>query len=99
MRVIVPRADRVSPPLSLAYCVVGDDHWMQSRIANMSESGVLFGPTNLEPGARVELIMSSPIRIASTEPGRVVCVAHVVRTTEAGTAAVRFDTCRFIVEN
>ena len=99
MKVIVPRADRVPVPISLTYRVDGDDHWLQSRVANMSESGVLFGPTSLELGARVEMIISSPIRIASTEPGRVVCRAHVVRITESGTAAVCFDGCRFLVES
>ena len=99
MSVIVPRADRVPLPISLTYRVAGDDHWLQSRVANMSESGVLFGPTNLEVGARVEMIIASPIRVGTTEPGRVVCLAQVVRTTEWGTAAVRFDGCRFLVES
>ena len=99
MKVLTPRADRVPLPISLTYRVAGDDHWLQSRVANMSESGVLFGPTNLEPGVGVELILSSPISVGTIAPGRVVCAATVVRATEGGTAAVRFETCRFVVES
>jgi hypothetical protein len=99
MKANVPRADRVPLPISLTYRVAGDDHWLQSRIANMSESGVLFGPTSLEPGTRLELIIASPIPVSSLPPGRVVCVAQVVRTTEAGHTGARFEACRFVVES
>jgi PilZ domain len=93
------RANRVALPISLTYRVAGDDHWMQSRVANMSESGVLFGPTNLQPGARVELIIASPIAVGSLTPGKVVCVANVVRTNEVGATGARFEGCRFLVES
>ena len=99
MKATVPRADRVPLPISLTYRVAGDDHWMQSRVANMSESGLLFGPTSLEPGARVELIIASPIAVGTLTPGKVVCVAHVVRTNEVGATGARFEGCRFLVES
>jgi len=96
---VVPRADRIPRPISLTYRVAGDDHWMQSRVANMSESGVLFGPTSLAPGAKVELIIASPISLGSLTPGKVVCVANVVRTNEVGATGARFEGCRFLVES
>ena len=99
MRATVPRADRVPLPISLNYRVAGDDHWLQSRVANMSESGVLFGPTSLEPGVRVELIIASPIAVGSLVPGKVVCFANVVRTTEVGATGARFEACRFLLES
>ena len=99
MRAHVPRADRIPLPTPLNYRLTGDDHWLQSRVANMSESGVLFGPTSLEPGTRVEMIISSPIPVASTAAGKVVCTARVVRTTEAGATAARFEVCRFLLES
>jgi hypothetical protein len=86
-------------PISLTYRVAGDDHWLNGRVANLSESGLLFGPTELRPGARVELIMASPIPVKATAPGRLVCIARVVRTTESGATAALFETCRFVVES
>jgi hypothetical protein len=95
MKPNVTRADRVALPVSLTYRLADDEHWLQSRVANMSESGMLLGPTNLEPGTHVELHLASPIPLGSLPPARVVCVARVVRTTEAHTA-VRFEACRLI---
>ena len=98
MRPAVPRADRVPLAASLTYRRVGEGDWLQSRVANMSQSGVLFGPTNLEPHTKVELIISSPIPVASLMPGRVVCVAEVVRTMEGGIVGARFEACRFLLD-
>jgi PilZ domain-containing protein len=99
MRVMVPRADRVPLLISLTYRVAGDDHWLHGRVANLSESGVLFGPSELRPGVRLELIISSPIPVRTIAPGRMVCMARVVRTTEAGATGALFEACRFVVEN
>jgi PilZ domain-containing protein len=99
MRAMVPRADRVPLPISLTYRVAGDDHWLHGRVANLSESGVLFSPTELQPGAKLELIISSPIPVRTMAPGRMVCMARVVRTTEAGATGALFETCRFVVES
>jgi hypothetical protein len=95
----VCRADRVALHISITYRLAGDEHWIHSRTVNMSETGVLFGPTNLQPGARVELLMASPIAIHSLPPGRVMCMARVVRTTEAGHAGAEFESSRFVVES
>ena len=99
MRAIVPRADRVLISISLTYRVAGDDHWLHGRVANLSESGVLFSPTELQPGAKLELIISSPIPVRTMAPGRMVCMARVVRTTEVGATGALFETCRFVVES
>ena len=96
-----PRADRVPVPIPLMYRVAGDgdDHWLQSRVSNLSETGVLFGPTSLEPGAKVELIMNAPIGVGSLAPGKILCLARVVRTTEVGATCARFEACRFLLES
>lgn len=93
------RADRVPLPIMVTYRLPGDDDWLQSRLVNMSDSGVLFGPTNLAPGATVELIISSPIPIGSMSPGVRVCVAKVVRTNEVGVTGARFEAWRFLIES
>jgi hypothetical protein len=93
------RADRVTLPMSVTYRVPGDDHWLQSRVVNMSDSGVLFGPTSLGLGASVEMIISSPVPIGSMTPGLRVCVATVVRTNEVGATGARFDQWRFLIES
>lgn len=75
-----------------------DDQWFQARIVNISESGALFGPSNLEPGTAVEVILSPSTPMAGFAPGKQICVALVVRTSEVGAIAVRFEECRFLLE-
>ena len=43
----VPRADRLQLRLPMTYRERGDEEWLLSRVVNLSESGVLFGPTEL----------------------------------------------------
>ena len=78
------------------YPVDGD--WRQGRVVNLSESGVLFEPTVLRPGTTVEVIFVSPVQVGSLAPGKVMCIGEVVRTTELGAAAARFEECRFLLE-
>jgi hypothetical protein len=98
MPLIIPRADRVTLPIPIMYRRVGEDDWFPSRVFNISESGVLFGPTELEPGLSVEVILSPPIQVGSLAPGRQVCVADVIRTAELGAVAVRLAECRFLLD-
>jgi hypothetical protein len=94
----VPRATRVPSPMPLTYRRAGEDTWFQSNVLNLSESGVLFGPTELQPGAQVEIILSPPIQVGSMATGKQMCVAEVVRATDGGAAAARFEECRFLLE-
>jgi hypothetical protein len=98
MVAIVPRAERLVLPISIAYRLRGDDVWFQSRVMNISESGVLFGPTLLEAGAAVEVMFSAPMPIGAMAAGQMVCAGAVVRTTETGAAGARFHACRFVLE-
>jgi len=94
----VLRAPRVPLPIPILYRRTGEETWFQSIVVNLSESGVLFGPAELQPGAEVEVILSPPIQIGSLAKGKQVCVAEVVRATDAGGAAARFEDCRFLLE-
>jgi len=98
MHQFVPRADRLRLQIPLTYRAQGDEDWLLSRIVNISESGVLFGPTGLEPGTVVEVIISSPVPVGSRAAGPLVYAGKVVRTTEVGTVAARFDACRVLLE-
>jgi hypothetical protein len=98
VRTMIPRAERLPLRLPMAYRRAVDDEWFQSRILNISESGVLFGPSELQPGASVEVMFSTPVPIGSIASGKLVCVGEVVRTSETGTAAARFAECRFFLE-
>jgi hypothetical protein len=91
------RARRVALPLPITYRVAGGREWLQGQIFNISESGVLFGPTRLPPGTEVEVIFSTPIQVGRMASGKQVCVAKVVRTSEVG-AAAQFEECRFLLE-
>ncbi len=94
----VPRARRVSLPISVMYRRTGDDLWFSGKIVNLSESGVLFGPAELPAGASVEVLLSPPIPVGRLAPGRQICAGKVVRTTHAG-AAVRFDESWFLLDD
>ena len=84
--------------IPITYRVGDDDHWFKSRVMNMSDSGVLFGPTALEPGTSLEMIFSPPVQVGTMAPGQTVCVGAVVRTTEVGVVGARFEECRFLLE-
>jgi hypothetical protein len=85
-----PRAERLTFPIPIKYRRRGDEHWFASRVVNLSDSGVLFGASELTPGARVEIILTTPTQIAWFSPGKQVCPAEVVRATEDGAVAARF---------
>ena len=93
-----PRSERLAIPIWLTYRIPGDDRWINSRVLNISDSGVLFGPTALRPGTAVEVMFSTPTDIGRLGSGRQVCAAEVVRTTDAGEAAVRFEECWFMLD-
>ena len=98
MRAHTERADRVPVHIPLTYRVAGHDDWLQTLAENISESGVLFGPTALTPGTSVEVVLFTPIPIGSLGPGKVMCVGEVVRATESGLVGARFEECRFLME-
>ena len=93
------RAPRVQLPIPIMYRRANDDHWFQANVVNMSESGVLFGPSDLQPGTSVEVILAPPIPVGSFANGKQVCVGEVVRATGIGTVAARFEDCRFLLES
>ena len=98
MLTITPRASRVSLPMSIMFRRSGEEDWLSSKVVNLSESGVLFGPAELKPGTSIKVLLSPPIQVGSLATGKQVCVAEVVRSSELGVAAVRFDECRFLLE-
>ena len=94
-----PRSPRLAIRIPLTYRIPGDDRWTDSLVQNISDSGVLFGPTTLRPGTEVEVMFSAPTDIGKLGSGRQVCAAEVVRRTESGEAAVRFEECRFMLDS
>jgi hypothetical protein len=96
---LTPRANRISLSIPIAYRRVGDDHWFQSRVVNLSESGILFGPSELQPGASIELMVSPPMDIGALARGKQVCAASVVRSTQIGSVAVQVKSCRFMLDD
>ena len=99
MYTLVPRAERLVLRIPIAYRAPGDDEWFQSRTLNISESGVLFGPTGLQPGALIEVMFSVPPSIGSIPTGTLICVGQVVRIDEADTAGARFQTRRYMFDS
>jgi hypothetical protein len=95
---MTPRAERLPLRVPIMYRVLGGELWLQGQIMNISDSGVLFGPTGLTAGTPVEVIFESPVQVGSIASGKVVCVGDVVRTTEVGAAGARFEECRYVLE-
>jgi hypothetical protein len=98
MLTITPRAVRISMPFPIMYRRTGEEDWLSGKVVNLSESGVLFGPTELQPGTSIEVLLSPPMQVGSLATGKQVCAAEVVRATDVGGAAVRFEECRFLLE-
>jgi hypothetical protein len=100
MKTYTARADRVRLGIPIRYRVAGDDTWFESRILNISDSGVLFGPASLEAkaGTALEVIFASPVQIGAMAPGQLMCAGQVTRTTEAGQLGARFDEVRFMLD-
>jgi len=96
--IYTPRARRVALPITIMYRRAGEEGWHPSRVVNLSESGVLFGPTESMPGPSVEVVLSPPMQVGSLPTGKQVCSAEVVRATEVGAVAARFEECRFLLE-
>ena len=95
---MIPRAARIAFPISIMYRRKGQEDWFRSKAINLSDSGILFGPTEIEPGTFVDIILPPPIQFGWLIPGRQVCPAEVVRTTQSGAVAARFDGSRFLLD-
>jgi hypothetical protein len=95
---LIPRSERLALPIPITYRIAGDDHWIHSKVMNISDSGVLFGPAGVGPGTPLEVIFAAPVNIGSLASGKMVCAAEVVRTTDEGAAAARFEECRFLLD-
>ncbi len=65
MRTEIPRAKRLALTVPITYRLTGDEEWLQGRIMNISESGVMFGPAAVERGRSIEVIFSTPAPIES----------------------------------
>ena len=86
-----PRAVRVGLSIPVRYRIEGEERWRESRLINISESGMLFGPAPLQPGVGLEVACVVPAAVAGFPAGRVVCRGEAVRGLEHGAIAVRFD--------
>ena len=65
----VPRADRLQLRLPITYRAQGYEEWLLSRVVNLSESGVLFGPTGLSAGPVFVVILSPAVLVGVSAPG------------------------------
>ena len=95
---MLPRATRVSLPISVFYRHPQDDFWFSSQVVNVSESGILFGPADLTSGTRIEVMLSPPVQVGTLATGPQICAGQVVRTTEGGAAAVRIQESWFLLD-
>ena len=93
-----PRAKRLTFPVAISYRLADSEDWLQARVLNISESGMMFAPAAVEPGRAIEVIFATAVPIESLPQGKLICIAHVVRATPAGTVAARFEACRFLLD-
>ena len=76
----------------------GEEDWLAGKVVNLSESGVLFGPTELRPGTH-----GRGAAVAARAGGRLRHGQAGLRGRSRaglgrGVTAVRFDECRFLLE-
>ena len=69
MRTYIPRASRIELQIPVRYRVTNGQDWLQTNVVNMSESGILFGPTSLHEGTEIEMIVSIPKSIRDLPAG------------------------------
>ena len=93
------RALRVTTSIPILYRYPGEDRWSESRAFNVSSSGILFGPANVPSGAYVEVMLSPEERIGPVTTGPQIYAGEVVRTTDSGAAAVRFNESWFVLDS
>jgi hypothetical protein len=76
------RAPRLPLHLQLRYRSVGEAHWHEGRVENISRSGVLFRVADLvDVDAQVEITLLIPVRLSASA---IVCRARIVRTVLPG---------------
>lgn len=93
------RADRVRTSIPVLYRYPGEDGWSESRALNVSSSGILFGPANVLSGAYVEVMLAPNERVGPVTTGPQIYAGEVVRTTDSGAVAVRFDESWFVLDS
>jgi hypothetical protein len=93
-----PRAQRVTTSIPVLYRHPGDHSWLESRAVNLSESGILFGPAEVQSGSFVEVMLSPPERIGPLTTGPQIYSGEVVRVDDRGTVAVRFEESWFVLD-
>ena len=91
------RAQRVSTSIPVLYRQPGEASWLESRAFNVSETGILFGPAAVRSGTPIEVLLSPSERVGPVTTGPQIYAGEVVRTTDAGTAAVRFRESWFVL--
>ena len=91
---IIQRSERIAFPIPIQYRRPGDADWCSSTVVNLSDSGVLFGPSELTPGTFVELAFPPPIRAGWLAPDKQIRGGEVVRV-DGRSVAVRLGDCRF----
>jgi hypothetical protein len=85
-------------PISVFYRHPQDDFWFSSQVINVSKSGILFGPADLTSCTRIEVMLSPSVPLGTLATGPQICAGQVVRTTEAGAAAVRIEESWFLLD-
>jgi hypothetical protein len=101
MKPYVDRAERMQVWIPIRYRVSGHEHWLESRVLNISDSGLLFGPAivSTAPGTPVDVMFSSPVQIGTMPPGQMMCAGEIVRTNERGQIGAHFSQCRFVLDD
>ena len=92
------RADRVPTSIPVLYRQPGEESWLESRALNVSQTGILFAPASLSSGTPVEVLLSPAERVGPVTTGPQIYAGEVVRTTDAGEAAVRFKESWFVLD-
>jgi hypothetical protein len=76
----VPRARRLKLDVPVRYRVKNLGSWLEGKIENLSQSGVLFqGPQELPENTLVEMVFEMPEEISGQKNSNVLCQARIIR--------------------
>jgi len=95
----VPRARRLKLDSPVRFRVKNVGSWLEGKIENISQSGVLFqGPQQMPVNALLEMVFEMPEEISGQKNSNVLCQARIIRSKGARDTGETFGLAASILD-